>query len=45
MAALLGIPYPEFTQVALIPVAHTLGDTFRAAPRRPLDEVAHWQRW
>ncbi|HEV2309175.1 MAG TPA: nitroreductase family protein [Acidimicrobiia bacterium] len=45
MAALLGIPYPEVTQVALVPVAHTLGDTFRPAPRRPLEEVAHWQRW
>jgi nitroreductase len=45
MATLLGIPYPDVTQVALIPVAHTLGDTFRSAPRRPLDEVTHWERW
>jgi nitroreductase len=45
MAALLGIPYPEVTQVALIPVAHTLGDDFKPALRRGLDEVAHWERW
>ena len=45
MAALLGIPYPEVTQVALVPVAHTIGDTFGPAPRRGLDEVAHWERW
>jgi nitroreductase len=45
VAALLGIPYPEVTQVALVPVAHTVGDDFRAAPRRDVAEVTHWQRW
>ena len=29
-AAILGIPYDEVTQVALIPVAHTIGDQFGA---------------
>ncbi len=45
VAALLGIPYPEVTQVALVPVAHTVGDDFRPAPRRDVAEVTHWQRW
>lgn len=45
MAKLLGIPYPEVTQVALIPVAHTRGGTFHPAPRRSVAEVAHWDGW
>lgn len=44
-AALLGIPRDEVTQVALIPVAHTVGADFRAAPRRGVDEVTHWDHW
>ena len=45
VAELLGIPYAEVTQVALLPVAHTVGDDFKPAPRRPVDEVIHWERW
>lgn len=45
VAGLLGIPYEEVTQVALIPVAHTVGDDFKPAPRRPVDDVVHWDRW
>jgi nitroreductase len=44
-AALLGIPWEAVTQVALVPVAHTVGADFRPAARRPLDEVVHWDRW
>jgi len=44
-AAVLGIPYDEVTQVALIPVGHTVGNEFRRASRRPLDDVLHWDRW
>jgi nitroreductase len=45
MAALLGIPYADVTQVALVPVAHTLRGDFRPARRRGIDEVLHWNRW
>jgi hypothetical protein len=45
VAAILGIPYEEVTQVALIPVAHTLGDDFGRATRRSVDEVAHFDAW
>ncbi len=45
VAELLGIPYGEVTQVALIPVAHTIGTSFKPAPRNPLETVLHWQRW
>jgi len=45
MAELLGIPFDAVTQVALVPVAHTIGDDFKPARRRPLDEVVHRDRW
>ena len=44
-AALLGIPFETVTQVALIPVAHTVGADFKPAARRQLDSVLHWDRW
>jgi len=44
-AAILGIPYDTVTQAALIPVAHTKGTDFRPGPRKPLDEVVHWEWW
>jgi nitroreductase len=44
-ADLLGIPYDEVAQVALIPLAHTIGTEFRPGPRRPLDGFARWETW
>lgn len=44
-AAILGIPYAEVTQVALIPVAYTLGTDFKPAYRRPLETVVHHDAW
>jgi len=44
-AKALGIPYDEVAQVALIPVAHTVGTDFKAGPRVPLERFAHWERW
>jgi nitroreductase len=44
-AAILGIPYETITQVALIPIAHTIGQDFKPASRLPLDEVLHWDTW
>jgi len=44
-AALLGIPYERITQVALLPTAWFTGDSFRAAPRRPLAETLHVDSW
>ena len=44
-AEILGIPYDEVTQVALIPVAHLLGENFRPAPRPLLNRVVSWNRW
>ncbi|GHO76873.1 putative oxidoreductase [Ktedonobacter sp. SOSP1-85] len=44
-ADILGIPYEQVMQVGLIPVAYTLGTTFKPAARKPLDTVLHWERW
>ena len=43
-AQLLGIP-EHVMQVGLLPVAYTLGTAFKPAPRRPLAELVHWDRW
>ncbi|MFI5319023.1 MAG: nitroreductase family protein [Myxococcota bacterium] len=44
-AKVLGIPYEQVTQTALIPVAYTKGTEFKAAPRKPLDPVVHLNGW
>jgi nitroreductase len=44
-ADVLGIPYEQIQQVGLIPVAYTLGTTFKPAVRKPLEQVLHWDRW
>ena len=44
-ADLLGIPYDEVMQAALIPVAHTIGQEFRPGPRKPLETIIHWDQW
>jgi nitroreductase len=44
-ADVLGIPFDEITQVALIPVAYTIGTDFKPAKRNPLATVLHWQSW
>jgi nitroreductase len=44
-AAVLGIPHESITQVALIPVAYTIGTNFKPGPRVPLDQVVHLNTW
>ena len=44
-AEILGIPYHQITQAALLPVAYTLGTTFKPAPRTPVEHVLHWDQW
>ncbi len=44
-AEVLGIPYEQVTQAALIPVAYTLGTDFKPGPRKPLDDIVHWNAW
>ncbi len=44
-ADILGIPYDEVMQAALIPVAYTKGTDFKPAPRDPLATMVHWESW
>jgi nitroreductase len=44
IAELLGIP-PHVRQGVLLPTAYYTGETFRPAPREPLESVLHVDRW
>ncbi len=44
VAELLGIP-DYVLQVAMIPVAYTLGTDFKPAERPPVSEIMHWNEW
>ena len=44
VAELLGVP-DGMMQVALLPVAYTLGTEFQPGPRVPLDTITHWNGW
>ncbi len=41
---LLGIPQ-DFTQVALLPVAYTVGTDFKPAARPPVEDITFWESW
>jgi nitroreductase len=43
-AELLGIP-EDITQVALLPVAYTVGDDFKPAERPPVETITYWDMW
>jgi nitroreductase len=46
IADLLGIPFDQVTQVAMLPVAHLLpGTTGPGLRRTPASEVTMWNRW
>jgi nitroreductase len=45
MADLLGLPFDTTVQVALTPVAYTIGTDFKPAPRVDDRNFAHWNRW
>lgn len=44
-AEILGIPYEEISQVALIPLAHSIGTDYKAGAREPLESFVHWDAW
>jgi nitroreductase len=44
VASLLDIP-ADVLQVALLPVAYTLGTDFKVAQRPPPEEIVHWDSW
>jgi nitroreductase len=44
-ADVLGVPYDQVMQVALIPVAYTIGTEFKPGQRIPLAQRVHWDTW
>ena len=44
-AGVLGIPFAEIAQGALIPVAYTKGTDFKPGPRQDLDAIVHVDSW
>jgi nitroreductase len=44
-AEVLGIPYEEVQQVALITVGYSLGTDFKPGRRVPLERVVRYERW
>jgi nitroreductase len=44
-ADLLGIPFEEYSQGGLFPIAYTKGTDFRRAKRLPAEQFAHWNSW
>jgi nitroreductase len=45
VADLLGIPFDQYTQGGLFPVAYTIGTDFKPAKRLELDGLVHWDSW
>lgn len=43
-AEVLGLP-DDVLQVALLPVAYTVGTDFKRAQRPPVAKITHWDRW
>jgi len=44
-AELLGIPFEDFMQVALIPIAYTKGTSFKPAYRPNIENITHVNGW
>jgi nitroreductase len=44
-AEILGIPFDEYSQGGLFPVAYTKGTDFRRAKRLPAEQFTHWNTW
>jgi nitroreductase len=44
-AEVLGIPYDQYSQGGLFPIAYTKGTDFRPAKRLPAEAVTHWNSW
>lgn len=45
VAEILGIPYDEYSQVGLFPIAYTKGTEFKPADRIPPEHLSHWNGW
>ncbi len=45
VADIIGIPYDDYMQVSLIPIAYTKGTSFKPAYRPPVESVMHINEW
>lgn len=45
VADILGIPYDQYSQGGLFPIAYTKGTDFRPAKRLPAADLTHWNSW
>lgn len=45
VADVLGIPFAEYSQGGLFPIAYTKGTDFRPAKRLPAESLTHWNTW
>lgn len=45
IAELLGIPFDQYTQVGMFPIAYTIGTDFKKAWRKPVAEVLSYNRF
>jgi nitroreductase len=45
VAEILGIPYEDYRQAGLFPIAYTKGTDFKLAKRLPAEQVTHWDSW
>ncbi|BBZ66091.1 nitroreductase [Mycolicibacterium insubricum] len=44
-AELLGIPFKDYAQGGLFPIAYTKGTDFKKARRLPAEQLTHWNHW
>ena len=45
IADLLGIPFEDYTQIGMFPIAYTIGTDFKKAYRKPVAEVLSYNRF
>ena len=45
IAEILGIPFDQYMQVAMIPLAYTKGTNFKPAYRPPVETIMHIDSW
>lgn len=44
-AEVLGIPFDQYSQGGLFPIAYTKGTEFKRAKRLPAEQLTHWDSW
>ena len=44
-AEVVGMPYPQYSQAGLFPIAYTRGTDFRPAKRLAVEQITHFDHW